>query len=232
MPVATKGLGRIAHFDPTNLSYLVKDNPPARKVGMLRAIARAMGVRDTRSWRQWMYFYQGTMPACTAFGSATYLATDPVRPALDYLRNLDCVALYRAIQTQDRSEGRYYSGGATTLAAMKVGQARGWWRGYQWVYDMDTLLRTLHDSKPVIMGTNYYESQFDRDAEGIARITPATRLAGGHFYVLRGYNPRKGLVTSPQTWNDGDYKYPVDDIARLLGEDGECVVPDEIRPQQ
>lgn len=224
-----KSLGRVPHFDPLNLNFLVQDQPAQRRVGALRAIARAMGIRDTRSWRQWWYFYQGQLPACTAFGSGTYLATDPVRPSMTFLKALDCVQLYADIQSQDRAEGRVYSEGATTLAAMKVGQKRGWWTAYHWAYDIDTVLKLVHDSKPVILGTNYYESQFDRDSEGIARIRFNSPIAGGHFYVIRGYNPRRGLLTSPQTWNDGDYKYPVEDIARLLAEDGECVAPDEVK---
>ena len=223
------GLGRIPHFDSNNMAYLIKDKPPVRSIGIFRTIARALGVRDSRSWRQWMRFNQGPTPRCTAFGTATLLAADPVRPSQAWLRLLDIGQLYKDIQAQDRAEGRNYSEGATTLAAMKVGQARGWWTEYRWAYDIDTVLKTLHDSCPVILGTNYYYSQFDRDSEGIARITATTELAGGHYYVLRGYNPRRGLVTSPQTWDDGDYKYPVEDIERLLKEDGECALPMEVK---
>lgn len=230
MPRGIKGMGWVPHMDPLNFNFLIKDNPPPKALGIFRVIVRALGVRDSRNWRQWWYFNQGVLPACTAFGSGTYLAADPIRPTMDYVRRLDCVQLYADIQAQDRKEGRFYAEGATTLAAMKVGQARGWWTGYQWSYDIDTLLKTVHDSKPVIVGTNYYESQFDRDSEGIARIRPNSPLAGGHFYVIRGYNPRRGLLTSSQTWGDGDYKYPVEDMARLLLEDGECVAPMEVKP--
>ena len=223
--------GRVPFFDPQNLNFLIKHEPPARAVGFLRQIARALGVRDTRSWRQWMYFPQGPTPRCTAFGTATFLAAEPVRPSQTWLRLLDIGELYKEIQAQDRKEGRHYAEGATTLAAMKVGQRRGWWTGYRWSYDMDTLLKTVHDSHPVIVGTNIYESQFTRDAEGIARIRPASPLAGGHYYVINGYNPRKGLLRSPQTWGDGDYLYPVEDMERLLErEQGECALPTEIRP--
>jgi hypothetical protein len=178
-----------------------------------------------------MYFPQGDTPRCTGFGTATYLATDPVRPSMPWLRALNVHQLYLDIVAQDRKEGRYYPEGATTLAAMKVGQARGWWTGYRWAYDLDTLLTTIKDSRPVIVGTNVYESQFQKDHEGIARIRPGSRQAGGHYYVLNGYNPRKGLVRSPQTWGNGDYFYPVEDMRQLLErEDGEGVIPDEIRP--
>lgn len=223
--------GRVQFFDPNNLNYLIKDEPPARAVGFLRQIARAMGIRDTRRWRQWMYFPQGDTPRCTAFGTATFLAADPVRPTQTWLRLLDVGQLYKDIQSQDRKEGRVYAEGATTLAAMKVGQARGWWPEYRWSYSIDQLCATVHDSRPVIVGTNYYESQFYRDQEGIARIRPGSPLAGGHYYVLNGYDPRRGLLRSPQTWDDGDYWYPVEDLRRLVeGEDGEGVLPMEVRP--
>ena len=230
-----KGTGRVPHYDPRNENYRVADALARgllpRDVNIIRKIARAMGLRETRSWRQWMFFNQGAYPACTGYGSATLVAADPVRPKLDKLRALNPMQWYLDNQALDRSEGRNYSEGATTLAAMKVGQKYGYWSTYRWAYTMAEILPVIHDSTPVVVGTNWYESMWDRDSEGIARIKPGSTNAGGHLWCINGYNPRRGLVRYASTWDDGYYFIPVDDLRQLIeDEEGECSVVTETVP--
>lgn len=218
------GLGRIEHYDDRNwrLNEVLPLLP--KRVNFIRKVARGLGIKDKRSWRQWMFYYQGNTPACTGFGSATKVAAAPLRPNMDVLRALNPAQWYADNQAEDRKNGRNFSEGATTLAAMEVGKRYGHWSEYRWTYNIDDVLAVLHDTDSVIMGTNWYTSQWDKDSEGIVRIKPGSPLAGGHLFTLDGYDPRRGLVRHATTWNEGFYLHPVEDIDRMLREDGECVV--------
>lgn len=226
-----KGLGRFEFYDPRNwrltdvLPYLPK------KVSFARRLARGLGFRDKRSWRQYLTYYQGNTPACTGFGSGNKVAAAPVRPTMAQLRALDPMNWYRQNQEEDRRHGRNFSEGATTLAAMEVGKRMGHWSGYYWSYALDEIHQVVHDTDAVIFGTNWYDSMWDRDAEGICRITPNARNVGGHLYCINGYDPRKGLLRKVSSWNDGYYFMPDEVAYRLLREDGECTVMFETLPQ-
>jgi len=225
-----KGLGRLEHFDSRNWRLSTVMDYIPKRVNMLRKVARGLGIRDKRSWRQWMTYYQGNVGACTGFGSANKVAAAPVRPNMTQLRALDAMAWYHANQAEDRAHGRHYDEGATTLAAMEVGKRLGHWSGYYWSYNLNEVHTVVHDTDAVIFGTNWYDSMWDRDAEGIARITKNARLVGGHLYCINGYDPRRGLLRKVSSWNDGYYFLPDEAGARLLAEDGECVVTFETLP--
>jgi hypothetical protein len=222
-----KGTGRIPFFDPRNEDYLIK-RPLVR--GLVSRIARGLGLSRPRSWRQYLYFDQGAEPACTAYGSTTYLAAAPVHQSNPWLRALDIMALYKQIVAEDRKNGRYYAGGATVAAAMAVGKTRGFWDKYEWTYDVDTALHTIHDTSPVCAGTYWYPSMWQRDAEGIVKAPgPNDRTTDGHFYCCGAVDFKRGLVTTRQTWGDGDYKIPIDLFARLVREGGEVVMMHELK---
>ncbi len=220
------GLGRVPHYDPKSEAYPLSVSRVARVRG---AIARALRISQPRAWRQWMTFDQGNTPECTAFGSATFLAADPIHQSLPWLRSLDVHAWYRENQVEDRAHGRNFSEGATTIAAMEVGKRRGYWDRYEWAQSFEDARTWVHDTAPLIFGTNWYESQWIRDAEGICRITNTSRLAGGHLYCVNGYDPKRDLYRNPETWDDGYYLIPGDDMRRLWEEEGEAVFPHELK---
>lgn len=221
------GLGRVPHMDQRNHEYPI-EVPTVR--GLVSSAARSLGLWRRRSWRQWMYFDQGAAPACTAYGSATFLAAAPLKPHMPWLRMLDVMAWYKENTAEDRSHGRFFDGGATTLAAMEVGKRRGYWDEYRWTYDLGVLRTTVHDRQPVIVGTNWYESMWRRSPEGVVTVPfPGERPAGGHLYTIGAYDPKRALYVYRSTWGDGDYLIPEELMARLLAEDGECVQPHEIK---
>jgi len=221
------GLGRIPHWDPKNENYRLHV-PVVRRMGF--TIARTLGLSKPRSWRQWKYWDQGDSPECTAYGSATFLAADPTHDAVAWLRHLDVHQWYLDNVAEDRSHGRVFSDGATTLAAMEVGKRRGYWDRYDWALSFDDVLAHLHNEAPIVFASNWYSSLFDRDAERICRITPGASVVGGHLYTLGAEDPKRGLATIRQTWGDGDYKVSLEDLERLFREDGEAVYPHKVKP--
>lgn len=222
------GLGRIPHVDPKNFDYLIKPSLSPR--ALVHRVARTLGIQRPRHWHQWAHYFQGDTPRCTAYGSKTWLAADPLHATVAWLRNLDADSWYADNVAEDRKHGRVFSEGATTLAAMEVGKRRGYWDRYEWSYDFDVIRNTVHDQQPVIVGTNWYASMWDRDAEGICgRPSPTEQPDGGHLFCLNGYDPKRDLFRNPETWNDGDYLIPGELMRRLISEDGECVLPHKIK---
>jgi hypothetical protein len=226
MPRAMPGLGRVPHRDPRSEAYPLSVSTFAKA---RLEVARSLGLSKPRHWRQWKTFDQGQTPECTAFGSATFLAAAPIHPAARFFTTLDIHAWYAENQAEDRAHGRHFSEGATTLAAMEVGKRRGYWDRYEWAQSFEDLRTFVHNTAPIIVGLGWYDSMWDRDAEGIARITKTARLVGGHLFTINGYDPKRDLYRYPSTWGDGNYLLPGDVMRRLWDEDGEGVFPHELK---
>lgn len=220
-----KRLGRKPYWDPRNDGYPVEGAHPRL------ALAATAIKRKTRRWyvspTVMAALNQGATPQCTAYGSEMWARCLPLTqhhlpPASD---------LYAQIRAVDVAEGRVYAEGATTLAAMKAMQALGVIGAYRWATDAEVAFNTLAFQQPVIFGSNWYWSMFNRDHEGICRITPGSKVAGGHLYAINALIVRphsEDLLRIAQTWGDGYYYLPVSDFARLLFEDGELAVPTEV----
>ncbi len=215
------GLGRVPFWDVRNEDY------PIESVLPRRAFAAARKPKSRR-WRAWREFDQGRVSACTAYGTYACMAADPVRQPRRGALLGDPLAFYAEIQAIDRSEGRYYSEGATSLAAMKAAVARGWFAEYRWTTDLAVALAALELEAPIMAGTNWYASMFDVDSEGIIRIAPNARLVGGHFYTIGAVDYRRSLVRIQQTWGQGVQWLPISDLGRLLAEDAEVVLAREL----
>jgi hypothetical protein len=214
--------GLVVHHDPNNDKYLVKDTMAKRP---LAAGGPVVWTPTTRRHRQYATFDQGQTPECTGYGSVTLLATaDPYnKPPLTghdwYLKNV----------AFDRAAGRFYDGGATVTAAMEVGRGLGFWDVYRWMYEVRTMQEAIVRA-PLIAGTYWYTSMFERDKEGIvADPGPAGSIAGGHLYTINGYDAERDLWRVPNTWNDGIYWIPGSLMLRLVREEGEIAQPDEIK---
>lgn len=222
------GLGRVPHYDPKNENYPLE---VSRVRAAIFSVTRALALSRTRSWRQWLTFDQGATPECTAFGSATFLAADPIHQQLDWLRRLDVHAWYRDNVAEDRANGRIFTeGGATTLAAMEVGKRRGYWSEYRWAQTFEDMRTWIHNTAPLIAGTYWYPSMWERDAEGIVSVPrPGESPVGGHLYCVNGYNPKRDMFRSNSTWGDGVYLIPGDLMRRLFEEEGEAVFPTELK---
>jgi hypothetical protein len=216
--------GLVIHHPIENEDYLVTRAAPPRL--MARAEAFTPVSRTYRNYWPSPKNDQNGYPACTAFGTLTALACTPVtHPGRNPLvKPLD---FYAEIQAEDKKEGRDYPEGATTDAAMRAARARGFISAWYFGYTMDTAHRIIA-VKPFIMGSIWYDSQMQPDAEGIIRITPNAKSVGGHLFALNAYNAKRGLWRIPQTWGDGDYFISDEDLHRMLREDGELSVFEEL----
>jgi hypothetical protein len=210
--------GLVIFHDRRNENYLLTDKLP-------RAVGAAPFVPTTRHHRQYARFDQGATPMCTGYGSVTLLAT-----AHPYNRApISGVDWYRKNVAFDRAHGRVYSEGATVTAALEVGRALGYYSEYRWMYTVAVMQQAIVRA-PLIAGTLWYDSMFERDEDGIVGMPgPNESTDAGHLYTINGYDAARDLWRVPNTWNDGDYFIPGDLMHRLLREEGEVAQPTEIK---
>jgi hypothetical protein len=186
--------------------------------------------------RQYQHYDQGPTPRCTGYGMATLCSAaheynrPPISPDDWYARN----------QAHDRAEGRYYDEGATVVAALEVGRSLGIWSAYRWLYTLTELQQAIV-LKPVVLGTYWFDSMFERDEDGnVTEPDEDEETDAGHLYVVNGYeigtgptDPTTGRRQNrwrvPNTWNDGDYWISDRLMHRLLRDGGEAAQADEIR---
>lgn len=100
-------------------------------------------------------------------------------------------------------------------------------KSYVWAFSVQSVIEWALTKGPVVLGTNWYSSMMDVNAEGIAKITQQAHLYGGHAYLLRGINTKRALATCENSWGDewgrkGAFFLPLSDLERLLHEDGEA----------
>lgn len=191
-----------------------------------------LGVEFTpisRSHRQYKYFDQGPTPKCTAFGTLTYLAAaHPYNKALSNKIVLDGHQLYELIRAWDVENHNLYDEGATCTAALETARKLGWIERYEWMYTIRTMQECIPIA-PLQAGTYWYDSMFERDAEGIVKVPRSFDTTdSGHFYTLGKYDAHRDIWWCRQTWGDGDYGIPGDLMFRLLKEEGEVSIVTEL----
>lgn len=231
-PVIFPGL-HIVH-DPMNERYLYTDSQP-KQVRSLGA-PRAEDETKSKAHHQYARFDQALTPKCTGFSGVTYCAAaheynrPPVSGDEWYARN----------QENDRKDGNVFDEGATVTASMKTGQQLGLWSVYRWIYDVPNMERAIQD-RPLLGGTVWYPEMFERDKEGIVRMPSKTSTpVGGHMFHIGAWNKKRGLWRIDNTWKPEGaelslpykgwcYFIPAELMYRLVREEGEIAVPDEVK---
>lgn len=125
--------------------------------------------------------------------------------------------------------------GTSVLAGAKVGKARGLFDEYRWCFSVEDVLRALSHEGPVVVGTWWDQSMFHPDKRGF--ISPDGNHAGGHCYLIRGVRLRRDgnhILRITNSWGkgwgkNGEAFITVRDFEPLLLQDGEAVVPREVR---
>lgn len=220
-----EGLGRIQHFDPRNYSYRIRQVVPVDTT-----IADALKAEPARRRRYWFanghWEDQGQTPECTAAALLHWREDGPITvkgptPAGERVR------LYKRIQLEDRTAGRYYPAGATSLAMARVAVAEGMAGEYRWGYTVDEIVAALLALGPVAFGSNWTTGMDRPDAQGFVQYTGSPR--GGHEYVLNGVNLDREFVRLKNSWGrgwgtNGHAKMSFATLAHLLADNGDATI--------
>lgn len=175
---------------------------------------------------------QGNTSRCVAFAWLHWLEDGPVtQPGPGPI--LDPNWLYKEAQRNDEFPGEDYDG-TSVRAGAKVLQGRSLIKEYRWAFDLPTLIQTVLEVGPVVVGTNWYQGMFSPDRDGVVRISGS--LAGGHAYVINGANTKTGVARGKNSWGRdwgrrGLFYIPFEDLERLIKENGEACLAVEIRAQ-
>ena len=232
-----KTLSLVIYHDQRNENFLLADKLPKPKGVTARGAAEFKP--KTRSHRQYRWFTQNG-PSCTGWSPITLMAAAHPFNKIPLVEELIRGELtqraftgddwYRLNQLFDRKHGRHFSAGATVTASMEIGRALGIFSEYRWAYTM-RVMQQANEIAPLIAGTYWYPSMFERDAEGIVRSPAPHASAGdlGHQYVLNKYDAKRDLWRVPNTWGDGYYFIPGDLMYRLVREEGEIAQITEVK---
>lgn len=186
----------------------------------------------TKSWARYgPVLDQGNVGACTGFAASHALNMKPNYVAGEGTRDdTDALNLYSRATNLDEFDGEWPPNdtGSSGNGACKAMIDFGLITEYRWAFGFDHLLQSLMHS-PVMVGTWWYETMFWPGTNG--HVTVSGNRVGGHEYVIGGVaSLSQRLLWLQNSWGSGwamkgRALISFDDMARLLAEDGDCVIP-------
>jgi len=210
------GLGRLYAPDARDDKFLMRSALPRPEA------ARALPTKKTWAFRTEV-LDQGETGSCVGHAWKHFMICAPLCSSAK--REPSAFALYdeacKLDEFTDNDDDIEREIGTTVRAGAEAMKARGLVKQYLWARSLDEVIRWLLLKGPVVMGTDWYTSMFEPDAQGVVRITPTARVAGGHAYLLRKVDLRRGLLWGPQSWGpkegvNGHFGYPFELLERLI----------------
>ena len=232
------------YFQTIKNRYIVKPTPTPTKKRIIRPIptptpTRGRNITPTptptptstptipvltsRYWDANVWWgNQGNTPQCVGYAWAHWIADGPIIHS-GVQPPVNPTTIYREAQKIDEWPGENYAGtsvrgGAKYLSnTSKIGN-------YYWAYDIQTLINTILQLGPVVVGTNWYYNMFFPNPNGVIRIGGS--LSGGHAYVLNGVDTVNKLFRIKNSWGkswgkSGHAFISFADMTRLINERGE-----------
>lgn len=206
----------------------------------LFALAPPAATRPHRYWNasQW-WGNQGATPRCVGYAWAHWLADGPLTHTPYFNRYgrrpvLDAHLIYKVAQRADEWPGEGYAG-TSVRAGAKVLRSYGLITEYRWCWDLETLVDTVSNVGPVVVGTYWYRDMFHPDADGLLTVDGPDY--GGHAYVINGVSRTRELVRVKNSWGrswgrNGHAWLRFRDMERLINEDGEVCLAVERRTEE
>ncbi len=208
-------LGRLPSSDEKDHKFLLADRMPKKII-----------TRTSRYWNAngW-WGNQENQPHCVGFAWAHWVEDGPVtHKGLAPIANPSNI--YYEAQTIDEWPGENYDG-TSVRAGAKILQKQGLISEYRWAWELQTLIDSVLELGPVVVGTNWYEGMFYPDSLAFIKVTG--RIAGGHAYVINGVNTKKKFFRIKNSWGrewgkKGHAFISFDDMSKLILEDGEVCI--------
>lgn len=193
----------------------------------------AVSEAATPRWRYWTggkILDQGDTPHCVGFSWAGWMGISPVRSLKDYdaleFMGHDIYAACKLLDGIPTVDGTYVRTGAT------VQKNRGRLSAYLWANTPEELRAWLLTKGPVVVGTDWLREMFWPDKAGLISVNG--ELAGGHAYLLTGYNRDRNIFRIQNSWGTtwgvkGRAWVKGADMDRLLFDrGGEAVTAEEV----
>lgn len=208
-------LDRLPQFDARSRNYPIRQ--------LLDPRTLEAGPRSY-TWACAYWLDQGQEGACVGF-SITHEAG--ARPAVWEVNSSLALDLYHRAQQIDDWPGEAYEG-TSVLAGTKAATERGWYSEYRWAFGVDDLALAVSRHGPAVIGIWWHSSMFSPDSTGLVKLNG--NKAGGHAILVRGYNNKTRRFRLRNSWGRdwglvGDCLIDYEDMATLLSDDGEAMVP-------
>jgi len=173
---------------------------------------------------------QKNTPQCVGYAWAHWLEDGPVEQS-GVPPIVKPQLIYQNAQKLDEWFGENYDG-TSVRGAVKYLKSINKVSSYYWAFDLESLITTVLNLGPVVVGTNWYEGMFYPNTKGIIRSTG--RLAGGHAYVINGVDTKTKMFRLKNSWGrlwgqKGHAYISFKDMERLIKEQGEICLAKEIK---
>lgn len=121
--------------------------------------------------------------------------------------------------------------GTSVRAGAKVLQSQGIITEYRWAWDIDTVVKALLTTGPLVVGSYWYSGMYSLE-DGFW-LRPTGSRVGGHAYVLNGINLDRDLIRIKNSWGRGwgrdGYGYiSISDMESLVTDSGEACLAVEL----
>lgn len=175
---------------------------------------------------------QGYTPQCVAYAFNHWLADGPVSFSMENVAPIAPETLYCEAQKVDPWPGdcstKLYDG-TSVRAGATVLKNLGYIKEYRWITDIDTLVSTVLNIAPVVVGTLWLENMFNTVESNGYVLDVSGSSAGGHAYLVNGVDLNRGVFRIKNSWSQYWGKYghayiKIEDMDSLLRNFGEACV--------
>ncbi len=230
------GYGRLRSTDPRNASF-----------HMHRALAPTEAANPVllKTWGfSGVPLDQGLSGTCTGHAGAHFIHCSPIA----HKTFIDPFILYREAVLSDeytdndsdavKANNDDLQAGSSGTGVAKALEKRGLISSYLWAQRFEDAITWVLTRGPVMVGSNWYESMEKPNASGRLVITPGSPIVGGHEWLIRGADKKRGLALMVNSWGPkwggvgkwegakvrpGHALVDFDTLARLFHEDGDVV---------
>jgi hypothetical protein len=187
---------------------------------------------------------QGNTGTCTGHAGAHFIHCSPI----SHRGFLDPFALYREAVLLDEYDDNDDDATKITNAGLQAGSSgtgvakalsrRELITEYLWAQRFEDAITWVLTRGPVMVGSNWYSSMMNVSPAGHLVISPGAGIVGGHEWLIRGANKKRGLALVVNSWGPawggvgrwesakvrpGHALIDFATLARLFHEDGDAV---------
>ena len=101
--------------------------------------------------------------------------------------------------------------------------------------DMNSIINWVLTTGPIVVGTNWYDSMNNPNADGLVTSISGD-IVGGHAYLLNGVDRDLGVFYFTNSWGEdwglkGKFSMFIKDFEKVFREDGDAMVAVEVMPE-